>query len=426
MKRNVLSLAVSLAVTPNSQDQIRDDLDSDTNHEHPFQHDAVRAVPAAFKARMRKIRKAAKAVAKKRRLGPKGWEAQLEQFIKENNWRHATKPKGVSFKTKDDRATFLFSTFNELYSADEKFTAEPRNLTDKHVKYLVRLWVARGLSPGTLQVYMSYLRAFCKWIRHDGMILPLEHYVPDPVLAKRSCVARKDKSWIAHGVVPEDKLAEIRTYDARAACWLRNGLAHGARLKEILMMRPHLAEVSGQLFLADDNRAKNLEPYLELKRGTKGGRTRWVPIDTPEKQAALEEAKQLVRSETGHLGDPTKSLAQNIRRFKYICEKFGLTKGELGVTAHGLRHQYAAERYEKFAGTPAPVRGGEPVAREVDRAARLRVADELGHSRENITGAYLGGILKKSADVDAPATPGLNASEAIVDVPNPEEEKVSS
>jgi hypothetical protein len=310
MKRNVLSLAVSLAVSPNSRGQTRRDLGNDTNHEHPLQHDAVRAVPAAFKARMRKIRKAAKAAAKKRRLGPKGWEAQLEEFIKENNWRHATKPKGVASKTQDDRATFLFSVFKTLYHADPPYDVEPRNFADKHVRYLVARWVDRGLSPGTLQVYMSYLRAYCEWIRHPGMILPLEHYVPDPALAKRSCVARKDKSWIAHGVVPEDKLAEIRAYDVRGACWLRNGLAHGARLKEILMMRPHLAEVSGQLFLADDNRAKNLEPYLELRRGTKGGRTRWVPIDTPERRAALEEAKRLVRSEAGHFGDSTKSLAQ--------------------------------------------------------------------------------------------------------------------
>ena len=85
------------------------------------------------------------------------------------------------------------------------------------------------------------------------------------------------------------------------------------------MLRPHLAEVSGQLFLADDHRAKNLESYLELKRGTKGGRARWVPIDTPEKRAALEEAKQFVRSETGHLGDP---LRHHVRvRNQHTCQR---------------------------------------------------------------------------------------------------------
>jgi integrase len=277
-----------------------------------------------------------------------------------------------------------------LYKSDRNFQVEPRNLGDRHVKYLVGHWLERGLRTGTIQVYLSNLRTFCEWIHHPGMILPLEHYLSDPALAKRTCVAQDDKSWIAHGIVPEEKLAEIRAYDARAACWLLLYLVFGARLKEIVMLRPHLAEVDGQMLLTADFRARNCETYLELKRGTKGGRVRWVPIDTPEKRAALEDAKHFVRSETGHLGDPTKSLAQNIRRFKYVCEKFGITKTQLGVTVHGLRHQYAAERYEKFSGTPAPVRGGELVAREIDREARLRVADELGHSRENITGAYLG------------------------------------
>lgn len=418
---------VSLTDSLNPPEEMRRDLDDDTNHRQRSPRDAVRAVPAAYKARMRKVRKAAKAEAKKRRLGPKGWKDQLQGFIDENNWRHASKDKGVSFKTKDDRATFLFSVFKTLYRANPRFGVEPRNFADRHVKYLVACWVGRGLSPGTLQVYMSYLRAFCEWIHRPGMVLPLERYPSDSALAKRTCVAHEDKSWIGHGIVPVEKLAEIRAYDARVACCLRNCLADGMRVKEALMLRPHLAERDGQLFVTSDSRAMKCGTYLELKRGTKGGRVRWVPIDTPEKRAALDEAKQLLKSETGHLGDPTKTLAQNIRHIKYVCEKFGITKAESGVTAHGLRHQYAAERYEEFSGTPAPVRGGEPVAREVDRAARLRVADELGHARENITGAYLGGILKQPASVGtARAAPESGSSAPAADPPPPDDKKASS
>jgi integrase len=418
----------NVADCSNPPEKTHHDPGDDTTHSHPFPYNAVREPPAAYQAPRRKARKAAKAAAKVRRLGPKGWEDKLQAFIDKHNWRHASKDKGVSFKTKDDRATFLFSAFKTLYSADPALDVEPRNFADRHVRYLLAQWVERGLSPGTLQVYMSYLRAYCEWIRHPGMILPLEHYLSDPALATRTCVAKEDKSWIAHGVVPEEKLAGIRAYDARVACWLLLYLIFGARLKEIAMLRPHLAEVDGELLLTADFRARNCDTYLELKRGTKGGRLRWVPIDTPEKRAALEEAKLLVTSETGHLGDPMKKLAQNIRRFKYVCEKFGITKAELGITAHGLRHQYAAERYEKFSGTAAPVRGGAPVARAVDRAARLRVAGELGHARENITGAYLGGILRQSAGVDpVPATLEPKAPEAAVDgARQPEEEAVAS
>jgi hypothetical protein len=35
-----------------------------------------------------------------------------------------------------------------------------------------------------------------------------------------------------------------------------------------------------------------LETYLKLKAGTKGGRLRYVPIDTPDKRATLDHKKE--------------------------------------------------------------------------------------------------------------------------------------
>jgi integrase len=416
----------------NPLQETRGDFNHYPTHPHPFPHYTLREpapapyqghpLPPGYKARSRDAKKAAKPGGKKR--WRTGWQAQLQSIIDEHNWRHASKNKGVSFKTMHDRATFLFSCFRMLRAANPPFKPQPRNLGNRHITHLVGQWVERGLSAGTLRVYLCYLRTFCEWTNHPGMVLPLERYLSDPALAKRTYAAKEDKSWIAHRIVPEEKIAEIRRYDLRAACWFRNCLAYAARLKEVLMMLPHQAEVDGKLFLTSDGRAMKYETYLELKRGTKGGRVRFVPIDTPEKRAALEEAKQLVKSETGHLGDPTKSLRQNMRRFKHVCDKFGITKAKLGVTLHGLRHQYAVERYEKFSGTPAPVRGGAPVAREVDRAARLQVAEELGHSRENITRAYLGGILKSPAKAEE-ARDGSEASspEPVADPRASEERK---
>jgi hypothetical protein len=50
----------------------------------------------------------------------------------------------------------------------------------------------------------------------------------------------------------------------------------------------------------DDRYAERRQ--LEVKRGTNGGRVRWVPIDTPEKRAALKEAKRLVGHKGAHMG----------------------------------------------------------------------------------------------------------------------------
>ena len=138
---------------------------------------------------------------------------------------------------------------------------------------------------------------------------------------------------------------------------------------------------------------------------------RLVPIDTPEKRAVLEKAKRLV-PKGAHLGVPGRSLAWNRRHFYTLCDKVGLTRKQLGVTAYGARHQYAGDRYQEFAGEPPPVRGGRPIDRAVDKAARLRVARELGHSRESITGAYCGAVLlaKRPACNALPTAPKTSAT----------------
>ena len=155
----------------------------------------------------------------------------------------------------------------------------------------------------------------------------------------------------------------MSAFDAYVGCQLLMALRFNMRAKEAVMCIPHAAEIDGQ---------------LEIKRGTKGGRQRFVPIDTAEKRAALEAAKRLVASKAASLGRPGKSLKQNLARLRYVMKKFGITKADLGITAHGLRHEYANDRYRQFAGAPSPVRGGPPIEREIDRAARLRLAEDSG------------------------------------------------
>jgi integrase len=60
------------------------------------------------------------------------------------------------------------------------------------------------------------------------------------------------------------------------------------------------------------------------------------------------------------------------------------------VTAHGLRHGYAAERYQAETGMAPPVATDERADAAVDFAARRLVSESLGHSRTQITSVYLG------------------------------------
>jgi integrase len=114
-----------------------------------------------------------------------------------------------------------------------------------------------------------------------------------------------------------------------------------------------------------------------------------VPINTPEQRALLDEAKAFAATKDSSTSDPSRSLVQWKNHYYYILRSCGITRKN-GLTAHGLRHTYANNRYKELSGLDSPVRGGKLVNREDDRAARLQVAEELGHSRESITTHYLG------------------------------------
>jgi hypothetical protein len=81
---------------------------------------------------------------------------------------------------------------------------------------------------------------------------------------------------------------------------------------------------------------------------------------------------------------------QQLRAYERHTANAGLSK------LHGLRHQYAQNRYEELTGWKAPAAGGPPTRalgaeqRALDREARLTISQELGHEREQITTVYIG------------------------------------
>jgi integrase len=73
-----------------------------------------------------------------------------------------------------------------------------------------------------------------------------------------------------------------------------------------------------------------------------------------------------------------------------VMERFGITRAGLGVVPHGLRHQGAADDYERMTGMPPPVAGGSGVDPAIDLMARQEIAERLGHGRIQITAVYCG------------------------------------
>ena len=306
---------------------------------------------------------------------------EVQALIASNNYQHARRKKIVSNATLEDRANFMHLAFRQLHEVLHTPIA-PAQFKGRHATALMQLWERQGLSAATLQKRFSYLRQLSRWLGKDGMLHGgVSAYLKDPVAAERSYVAKVDRTWSGQGIDWAQLIAQIHAYDAYVGAQLTLERELGLRAKEAIMCRPWESDKGN---------------HFEISHGSKGGRPRTIPIDTSEKRSAVDLAQSLVSDPSQYLGSRGNSLRQNISRYYYVLRKFGVTRNDLGVTGHGLRHEYANELYGTLAGQPSPLHGGLPVPTETDSAARLSVAKHLGHGRRQITSAYLGGVLTRA------------------------------
>lgn len=299
--------------------------------------------------------------------------ASLNAALKGHLRRSADGRKVVSNATVADRAEFYSRMVRQLHELGYRFT-DVRNLKPKHVGALMRRWEAEGLSASTLQKRFSYLTLLCGWLGKKGMLRPGPSYLKDPDAFRRGYAATRDHSWTAAGVEPSEKIAEIGRMDPDVARVLRLQHAFGLRLQEASLLDPRRDAVG---------------EWLRVTAGTKGGRPRAVPVETPAQRQALAEAAAQADRTGRSMIPPRYDLKQWLDRCYYVLGCCGITR-EDGLVGHGLRHQYANDRYEELTGEPSPVRGGGAVAGDDHRRAQLEVSARLGHARRSITAAYYG------------------------------------
>ena len=155
---------------------------------------------------------------------------------------------------------------------------------------------------------------------------------------------------------------------------LRLEAAFGLRREEAIKFTP-----------ARDDRGDR----IRLKGSTtKGGRPREVPVLRDSQRKLLDEARRLVGS--GALIPPERNYKQQLKVYESQTRAAGLYR------MHGLRHGYAARRYEELTGWKAPVAGGPRqrsltgARRRIDTEARQTIAAELGHGRQAVSATYIG------------------------------------
>ena len=322
----------------------------------------------------------------------------LALILRRYNWQHAVKVKNIGHRTAQSRSRLCVWVFRFLHHNPVKaFKLDPRSFSGRHADFVLAHWCAEAkagrLAPATIPTYYSHLKTFTGWIGKPKLLKPIEAYFDDPALYRRSGVTTQDKSWRAAGVNVAAVVRDVEGYDVHAAACLWLMLAFGLRFKESVMLRPHVDVVTARQAAAksgaDREDADGVDQYLDTHRGTKGGRQRYLPIDDDLCRHALTYARDVAKGPHGSVSNPNLTLVQAMRRLRYVMERFGITKRDLRVVPHGLRHQFAADRYRGATGHPPPVAGGPAIANGVDAAARRGVAALLGHGRIQITNAYL-------------------------------------
>lgn len=300
---------------------------------------------------------------------------QLQVLIHELGSVHLHRDKRVGNKTIKARAYIAHSVLNDLRGGGFALR-NILNIDQRHVSAVVQHWVDQGLAAATLQTRFSILRWLATAIGKAGLIRDPSFYRVPAEAIERTYVAVEDKSWSSHDVLANDLIVQATQIDKWVGMAYELMDAFGLRLAESILLRPVLAYHGG---------------VLRVEEGTKGGRTRIVAVESDHQRDVLARATLLCQESTrGNLVPPGKTVQQTKDRIYTVGRKLGVTKKQLGVTPHGLRHQYANDRYESVSGSPTAVRGGLPVDRDLDIAARQVVTNDLGHARLSITSAYVG------------------------------------
>ncbi len=281
---------------------------------------------------------------------------QLKQLCKQN--------RDGSYSTQANRAWQLSLIANQLHELGFRQMGA-RSLRPKHIEALTQRWSREGLSIGTQKNRLSVLRW---WARKVGKVSVIARSNDTYGIGKRQYVAKTSKAQ----AIDQDKLNQITDQYVRLSVRLQTEF--GLRREEAIKFQPAYEIQSDRIRLKSS--------------WTKGGRAREIPITTDEQRRLLEEVRAFAGK--GSMIPPHLRYVEQLRRYERQLRNVGLNK------LHGLRHAYAQRRYQSLTGWTAPAAGGPASKslsehdRALDKQARERISQELGHSRETISAVYLG------------------------------------
>ncbi len=281
---------------------------------------------------------------------------------------------------------FLHLMVMGQYARTELGIRDMRQLEANHIQQygdqLRERCESGNLSPATAQNYLSTVNRVLEIARGDREL----HVAPvrDAGIPQRT------------GIATENHRVESATLDAA-----KNHLS--ARLSAQIELQRHLGlrfEESSKINVVRALAQAEKTGSVTISDGTKGGRNRVISIVSTEQTKALRQAANIQGRERSLI-----PREQNYREYRSSTYQEAREAGLSGF--HGHRHEYAQNRYEQLTGQACPVIAGvqhkeyhqylasqlktsTTEARAIDHAARMQIAQELGHGRIEITNAYLG------------------------------------
>jgi len=309
-------------------------------------------------------------------------QIEISKVCHAKAFRHAFRDKDIS----DDHAGKRKKVLNRMciILIDEcKFKVKKiNNIKVKHILAYAEWLDQSGISPRSIINNLSILRVFFhRVLFRPGVVPSVKKLFPGDDRFYIKTATTEDKSWREKGVNFEEIFKAIFEKDPYVAVQVLLCAAFGLRRREAICFRP--------------NECVH-EDYIEIIYGPKNGRERRVYIINDVQRKVLDYVKQFVDKSYGSTVSDGYTLKQWKSHFDYIVREYGhITKNKLGVTVHGLRHEYLGDLYELITGFPSPVRGhniSRPEELILDRIGRALVTDQAGHGRLNIPSAYLGAM----------------------------------
>jgi len=328
--------------------------------------------------------------------------AQLIDLFKKNlsapTSSSRTTDSPLSHKTQGSKCRAIINLVIALRELPDSAIKSLWHIETKHIEILCAQWRSAGNTIGAIENKLSHLRSLSKWIGKPKLVPSTDSIVALSGVTRRSSVATEDKSWSGNNVDAVAVIEKAFLLDPYVGVQLLLQKTFGLRAQESFLLKPRKGFVAIEEML-----------WLRVEDGTKAKRSRVSPVLDDHQKAVLDLASRYANQKSGSTIPVQYSLEQWRNHYYYICKRIGLTKGELGVTSHGLRHEALQNLYLYASGEQAPIKlvkqigGAEEYARrakdktEVQRLAEIIVAEAAGHSKVQKAGAYIGSYSKPRA-----------------------------